>query len=397
MDPRISSGNRGETRVAGSRRPWLFLAAVLVSGLVLMILASPASAVPSSSSPDIVLPGEVQTQVDSLQAQVDAVQAEIDALDLEVERMAERYNELKLRLDDINGQLVELRRSQAIAQEKYRRQEAAVNARLVAAYKLGNDNLLEILLATESFNDLVNRLVLIAKVAVYDQGLADDLKAAAEDLSKVEETIRAKKAEELAIREQLDINAQDIEARLAERTATLEGLDEQIAGVIEEERVRQEEERKRLEAEIRSLVPNWQSYAGPLPQTSDELQSQLVETAVFYLGIPYLWAGSKPSTGMDCSGFVLYVFAQHGVVLPHFAAYQCAMGSPVARADIQPGDIVGFGNPIHHVGIYVGDGLFIHAPRTGDVIRITPLSERSDLTAIRRFPIQARAGQPSLN
>ena len=80
------------------------------------------------------------------------------------------------------------------------------------------------------------------------------------------------------------------------------------------------------------------------------------------MGIPYVWGGSKPSTGMDCSGFTRYVFKQHGVNLPHYSGYQAQMGVPVTLADIQPGDLLAFGFPVHHVGIYIGDGLFIHTP-----------------------------------
>ena len=80
------------------------------------------------------------------------------------------------------------------------------------------------------------------------------------------------------------------------------------------------------------------------------------------MGIPYVWGGTRPSTGMDCSGFTRYVFKQHGVKLPHYSGYQAQMGIPVELADIQPGDLLAFGYPVHHVGIYIGDGLFIHTP-----------------------------------
>jgi cell wall-associated NlpC family hydrolase len=110
------------------------------------------------------------------------------------------------------------------------------------------------------------------------------------------------------------------------------------------------------------------------------------------MGIPYVWGGSRPSAGMDCSGFVRYVFKQHGVSLPHYSGYQAQMGIPVALADIQPGDIVAFGFPVHHVGIYIGDGLFIHTP--GDYVKIQKLSSRHNLSAIRRFPLKMRTGDP---
>jgi len=365
--------------------------------LILAVSAATAVALPSSNASELVLQGDAKTQVDSLETQAAEIQAQIEQLDRDIEKMTERYNEGTIRLNEINGHLVELRRSEAVAKERYRRQEEAVGDRLVAAYKATDNNVLQILLATESFNDLVNRLIVIARLAIHDQDLAQELRETAQELSSIEDAIREEKEAELVLRGTLEADAAVIEERLAERVAVLEGLDQQVAAIIEQERIRQEEERRRLEGELRSRLPNWVMYTGPLPQIDDAVASQLVETAAAYLGIPYLWAGSRPTTGMDCSGFVLYVFAQHGVVLPHFAAYQCAMGTPVTLPDIQAGDIVGFGEPIHHVGIYIGDGLFMHAPHTGDVIRISRLAERTDLTAIRRFPIQARSGPPALD
>jgi cell wall-associated NlpC family hydrolase len=84
--------------------------------------------------------------------------------------------------------------------------------------------------------------------------------------------------------------------------------------------------------------------------------------------------------------------SQHGVNLPHYSGYQAQLGIPVAPADIKPGDLVAFGFPVSHVGIYIGDGLFIHTP--GDYVKISKLSSRRNLAAIRRFPLELRTGTP---
>ncbi len=103
----------------------------------------------------------------------------------------------------------------------------------------------------------------------------------------------------------------------------------------------------------------------------------VVETAKKYLGIPYVWGGTSPA-GFDCSGLVQYVFRELGVSLNRVAADQTAHGIPITRENLLPGDIVFFHNTnkytrINHVGIYVGGGNFIHAPQTGDVVKITTL------------------------
>ena len=109
----------------------------------------------------------------------------------------------------------------------------------------------------------------------------------------------------------------------------------------------------------------------PAENTSD-FGAKVVAEAEKYLGIPYLWGGKHPSTGFDCSGFVYYVFNQCGYPLSRIMSSQYKAGTPVAKEDLQPGDIVFFQGTytsgMSHTGIYVGNGQFIHSPSTGKSI-----------------------------
>jgi peptidoglycan DL-endopeptidase CwlO len=102
--------------------------------------------------------------------------------------------------------------------------------------------------------------------------------------------------------------------------------------------------------------------------------ARVARIATRYLGIPYRWGGSSPSTGFDCSGFVMYLYRQVGVSLPHNAAMQYRHGRAVSRGSLRRGDIVFF-NGLGHNGIYLGGGRFIHSPNSGDVVKISRLSE----------------------
>ena len=98
-----------------------------------------------------------------------------------------------------------------------------------------------------------------------------------------------------------------------------------------------------------------------------------VTIALHYLGLPYRWGGASPA-GFDCSGFVMYVYGRVGVPLPHNGAMLWGQGHAVLQRDLEPGDVVFF-NGLSHVGIFIGRGRFVHSPHTGDVVKISRLSE----------------------
>jgi cell wall-associated NlpC family hydrolase len=102
--------------------------------------------------------------------------------------------------------------------------------------------------------------------------------------------------------------------------------------------------------------------------------ARVAAIATRYLGIPYRWGGASPTTGFDCSGFVMYLYAKVGVSLPHNAAAQYGYGRAVSRARLAPGDVVFF-DGLGHNGVYLGDGRFIHSPHSGDVVKISSIRD----------------------
>lgn len=123
---------------------------------------------------------------------------------------------------------------------------------------------------------------------------------------------------------------------------------------------------------------------GTAPATAT--QQAVLDDAKKYLGVPYLWGGTDPSQGLDCSGFVQRVYGDLGVQLPRVSGDQARAGTAVASlADAQPGDILAFGSPVHHVAIYAGNGEMIEAPHTGDHVKIIKVADFGEpVTQIRR-------------
>jgi len=122
-----------------------------------------------------------------------------------------------------------------------------------------------------------------------------------------------------------------------------------------------------------------QPAATPTPPPDDKAKTtkaardEIVRVARAHLGAPYVWGGASPA-GFDCSGFVKYVYGRVGVSLPHGAVAQFKHGSSVLRAELKPGDVVFF-DRLRHNGIYVGDGRFVHATQSGDVVKLSRLDD----------------------
>src|SRR3954447_11859575 len=125
------------------------------------------------------------------------------------------------------------------------------------------------------------------------------------------------------------------------------------------------------------------SSSGPVVAGSGAAQTA-VNTAMAQRGKPYVWAAAGPNS-FDCSGLVQYAYKAAGVSLPHSSGQQARMGRAVSRAELQPGDLVAFYSPVSHIGIYIGNGQMVHAPTSGDVVKVASIDAVGTITAMRRL------------
>ncbi|NKZ03933.1 C40 family peptidase [Actinomadura latina] len=116
-----------------------------------------------------------------------------------------------------------------------------------------------------------------------------------------------------------------------------------------------------------------------------DLPAKMARKAYGKIGSPYVWAAAGPSS-FDCSGLVVWAYAQVGKPgLPHYTGDLYQLGTKVPRSQLRSGDLVYFGANLHHMGIYLSDGKFLHAPQTGDVVKISKMSDRSDFAGANRI------------
>jgi hypothetical protein len=144
----------------------------------------------------------------------------------------------------------------------------------------------------------------------------------------------------------------------------------------------------------RGLIERVGEQAGRLGSQISDRASDLVVTAMGFLGVPYKRGGTSAETGFDCSGFVLAIYQQTvGLVLPRRSADQAAATVPIDKSELQPGDLVFFNTlraTFSHVGIYVGDHKFIHSPRTGAQVRVEDMRVsywQTRFDGARRVPV----------
>jgi cell wall-associated NlpC family hydrolase len=327
------------------------------------------------------------SSVASKQAQAQSVMAQIQSLDGSLEHAIEAYNLANDKLDAIRGDLKENRVDLTIAEHNLKGAQKALAARVVALYTADeSDSTLDVLVGSRSLEELVDGLEAVSSVSKQDTQVLANVKTFRSQVKQRRAELKRAKARQAQLVAERAAHKASIESQLAERRSLLSSIKSEIAQIQAAERRRQAELARQARARaatpqplMPTLTPSAQSVESaapsapsPLPAAPPSRYGGVVGIAMGYLGVPYVYGGASPS-GFDCSGFVMYVFGQIGVSLPHNAAAQYGAGTPVDRSQLQPGDLVFF-NGLGHVGIYVGGGSFIHSPHTGDVVKISSMT-----------------------
>jgi cell wall-associated NlpC family hydrolase len=319
--------------------------------------------------------------ISSKQAQAQQVLGQIDQIDRSLGAAVEQYNLANVRLHKIEGDMRENKKQLTVARGNLKISQKSLAKRLVTAYTSTEDNsTLAVLLGSTSFEDLLNRVETINSTSSQDANIVQQVRSSKIAIQHHEVELRNAHAEQQHVVAQKAAQRQHIESQLAARRQLLSSIRSEIVRMKAAEAAQQRQLQAAAHARVASQPASPPvSGVGVVASTPEgstvappNVHGGVVGIAMHYLGVPYVWGGASPS-GFDCSGLVMYVYAQIGVSLPHSSYAQVGMGTPVSMGQLQPGDLVFFTGASHE-GIYIGGGQFIHAPHTGDVVKISSLS-----------------------
>ncbi|MDR1131471.1 MAG: C40 family peptidase [Oscillospiraceae bacterium] len=353
----------------------------------------------------------LKRQQQELAAQKAGIQAQANALNDGIASQTEQLELLAQQLTLTNSELENLSEQIAIYTNTIAELENDLNARrreeqeLLKHYKArvrameesGGYSYISILLGASSFEDLLGRVDCVRSIAKYDNDLIDAVQAAQARVEAAKTDMEIRMAEQEAVFEEYQRKQADLLTQQEEVTAVLLTLETDSDGYQS-----QLEAVNTLQSALGGQISDMQDKLAELARIQAEQRAandaasgsggvwygdasggtgtgqDVVAYAQSFLGVQYVYGGTSPS-GFDCSGLVYYCYRHYGYTLNRTAAGLAYNGTAVSSTALQPGDIILFtstdGSYIGHTGIYVGSGQFIHAPHTGDVVKISNLSD----------------------
>jgi cell wall-associated NlpC family hydrolase len=323
--------------------------------------------------------------IDAKRAQAQSVLAQINRLDSSLERARSRYEASTRKLHAIDRSLSINRVALRAAKANLKASQRQLMQRLVLIYTQRDDqSTLGVVLGAKNIGDLVNRIEAVQSVSTQDHAVLKQVLNFRQEVRVHRRALVTAHRSQVALVHERAAAKASLSSQLSRQQHLLSSIKGEIAHLEAVAHARAlasaAAARARYGAAAAAAQLQLQGAAvGATASTPDGTVAPpsqyggVVGIAMRYLGVPYVWGGASPS-GFDCSGLVMYAYAQMGISLPHYTGAQWNVGVPVSRSDLQPGDLVFF-DGLGHVGIYIGGGQFIHAPHTGDVVKISSLSE----------------------
>lgn len=334
---------------------------------------------------------DVITDISNMEAEVQKINYEAGIVESEISNVKEDISKIE---NEIENNKLEIKKIESDIEVKEK--EISNKARSVYMNTVNpNQQYLEILLSAKNIKDFAQRLFTIKEIMSSDKDRLDFFNSSKKEIELRQNKITMQKAE-------LDDKVSSLNSKLdvlAEKRSTKESKILEYQDMKSRYELEIQENEAKIANSVMDIIATVEdednSYTNTTPSYNENENnnyteetnvsaSSIVNIAFKYLGVPYVWGGTTPS-GFDCSGFVQYVYREAGINISRTTYTQINEGYAVS--ELAPGDLVFFGSysAPYHVGIYIGNGQYIHAPIEGDVVKVASLQYRGDYCGARRY------------
>ena len=422
------------------KRRWTQIFCVMMSFILFLLTAEPVLATTISGLQEDIKRN--QSQLNSVNKEIagyqdaqEGVEEEISDLDAEMVALLTDINLIQEAIDDKEEDIANTQVAYDAAVAEKDEQYESMKIRIKFMYEKGDSTYLEILLTSQSFADMMNKVEYVEKLYEYDRNLLEEYQAAREMVEALKEKLEEERAELEAQEHELMEEKESLEIILAEKKTLYEDYEAQLSRARQEaavykanirkqndeikrltaaaqEKQSQIDEAKRLEEEARKAQElalqrqaeeeaRQNSGGGDSESSSDSSSGsssktyasasnysgsgskgqQIANYACQFIGNPYVPGGTSLTEGADCSGFVWRVYKDFGSSLPRTSYSMRSSGTGVSYSEAQPGDVVCYAG---HVGIYIGGGQIVHASTQKTGIKITHATYK-EILSVRRI------------
>ncbi len=323
-----------------------------------------------------------------------AVKAEVNRIGVQLEATIQKYDGARVELRQVTESLASNTHKLRLARANFHAAQLRLMARIYSLYVNGQPTTLDVIAGARSLSQVIDRAEAAQAMSQQDTALGSEALQFEQAVQKRQQELTQLRADRANAVRSLAAQKRQIDAALAQQQHLLASIHSSIHQLQVQEARHEAALRAAAEARLRAIAaaaaaekasqaPSFPSIPTILGDGSGHPEAAKI--ALRYLGVPYVWGGASPS-GFDCSGLVMYVYAQLGISLPHYTVSQWNVTEPISSSQMEPGDLVFFDN-LGHVGIYIGGGQFVDAPHTGSVVRIDNLADwGSSFDGARRVP-----------